>query len=149
LHLFNFKFYMNSKWKLPVLILGDWLALSLFVFLGQMEHELVAGNYLPRLLQGSAIIALPWTAVALLLGACRMKAGMTAASFLGRSLTAWLIAAPLALILRAYLNGQATIIVIFMVITIGLGGIFLLAWRGLYFFVWRRLGRKSASHRHN
>lgn len=140
---------MNSKWKLPVLIFGDWLALGLFVFLGQMEHELVGGDYLSRFLGGSAVIAMPWTAVALLLGAYRMKAGMSGGSFLGRSLNAWLIAAPFALILHAYLNGQATIIVIFMVITIGLGGIFLLAWRGLYFVLWRRLGKKPAAHRHN
>lgn len=125
---------------IPILIMGDWLALGLFVFLGQMEHELVTDDYLPRLLRSSAVIALPWTAVALLSGAYRLKAGMTGTSFLARTLTAWLIAAPLALILRAYLNGQATIIVIFMVITIGLGGIFLLAWRGLYFFIWRRFG---------
>lgn len=130
---------MNNKRMLPVLMIGDWLALGLFVFLGQMEHELVAGDYLPRLLRGSAVMVLPWTAVALLLGAYRLRTGTAAASFLGRSLTAWLIAAPLALILRAYLNGQATIIVIFMVITIALGGAFLLAWRGLYFFIWRRL----------
>ena len=61
-------------------------------------------------------------------------------AFFGRSLTAWLIAAPLALLLRAYLHGQATIIVIFMAITMGLGGAFLLIWRGLYFLIWRSFG---------
>jgi hypothetical protein len=34
---------MNNKRMMPVLIIGDWLALGLFVFLGQLEHELVVG----------------------------------------------------------------------------------------------------------
>jgi hypothetical protein len=36
---------MNNKRMMPVLIMGDWLALGLFVFLGQLEHELVVGYY--------------------------------------------------------------------------------------------------------
>jgi hypothetical protein len=67
---------MNNRWKLLILLFGDWLALGLFVFLGQMEHELVAGDYLPRFLRSTAVIALPWTAVALLWGAYRIEAGM-------------------------------------------------------------------------
>jgi hypothetical protein len=65
--------------------------------------------------------------------------------FFGRSLTAWLVAAPLALLLRALLREQAAIIAIFMVVTIGLGGAFLLSWRGLFFLTWRRLRRSRRS----
>ncbi len=117
------------------LLIGDWLALGLFVFLGQLDHGMINANSLPRLLKTSAEFALPWTAVAFLWGAYTLNSKTTARTFLSRSLTAWLIAAPLALLLRAYLHGQATIIVVFMTITLGLGGAFLLGWRGLYFFI--------------
>ena len=51
-----------------------------------------------------------------------------------------LAVAPLALLLRAFLHGQATIIVTFMLVTMGLGGGFLLAWRLIYFLLRRRKG---------
>lgn len=116
-----------------ILLIGDWLALTLFVFLGQMEHEMVAGNLLPRLLTTTVQLALPWTIVALIWGAYRLPTGRRDYAFFGRAITAWLVAGPLALMLRAWLHGQATIILIFMAITLGLGGLFLLAWRLLYF----------------
>ena len=122
------------------LLIGDWFALGLFVFLGQLDHGMVGINPLPRLLRTSIEIGLPWTVVALLWGAYKLPSDMVFRAFFGRSLTAWLIAAPLALLLRAYLHGQATIIVIFMAITMGLGGAFLLIWRGLYFLIWRSFG---------
>lgn len=127
----------NIKERL-LLLGGDWLALGLFVFLGQMEHELVEANPLPRLLTTSAVFLLPWTAMALLAEVDRVAANTTGRAFLGRSLLTWLAAAPLALLLRAYLQGQATIIVIFMTITMGLGGVFLLGWRALYLLLRRR-----------
>lgn len=128
------------NWAVIFLLIGDWLALGLFVFLGQVDHGMISDNPLPRLLKTSAEFVLPWTVVALLWGAYRVTPNMTFRTFYGRSLTAWLIAAPLALLLRAYLHGQATIIVIFMVVTMGLGGGFLLIWRGLYFLIWHYVG---------
>lgn len=119
--------------KKIILIGGDWLALALFVYIGQMEHELVAANPLPGLLASSAELILPWTVVGFLWGAFRLPTGARDWSFFGRFFTAWLVAGPLALLLRAYLRGQATIIVIFMVVTLGLGGLFLLGWRLLFF----------------
>lgn len=115
-----------------LLLLGDWLALGLFVFLGQVDHDLVG---LPRLLATGAMLALPWTVVALLLNAYWLSATTTLRAFLGRSLLAWFVAAPLALLLRALILGQATIVVTFMIVTMGLGGLFLLGWRAAYFFL--------------
>ena len=131
----------KMRWSTIFLLIGDWLALGLFVFLGQLDHEMIGANPLPRLLRTTAEIGLPWTAVALLWGAYKLPPDMTARTFFGRSLTAWLVAVPLALLLRAYLHGQGAIIVIFMVVTMGLGGAFLLIWRGLYFLTWHRFGK--------
>ena len=130
------------KWSAIFLLIGDWLALGFFVFLGQLDHEMIGANPLPRLLRTTAEIGLPWTAVALLWGAYKLPPDMTARTFFFFFLTAWLVAVPLALLLRAYLHGQGAIIVIFMVVTMGLGGAFLLIWRGLYFLAWHRLGNK-------
>ena len=126
-----------------LLLAGDWITLGLFVFIGQMEHGLVAANPLPRLLSASAEIVLPWTVVALLWGALTLSRGMTLRTFMWRALTAWLVGAPLALLVRAWLNGQATIIVIFMAITIGLGGLFLLVWRMIFFWLRQRFATGS------
>lgn len=122
------------RWSAIFLLIGDWLALGLFVFFGQLDHGMISADSLPHLLKTSAEIALPWTVVALLWGAYKIDSKINARTFLNHSLTAWLIAAPLALLLRAYLHGQATIILIFMAVTLGIGGAFLLGWRGLYFF---------------
>ena len=132
----------KMRWSAIFLLIGDWLALGLFVLLGQLDHGMVGANPLPRLLRTSSEIGLPWTAVALLWGAYKLPPDMTARTFFGRSLTDWLIAVPLALLLRAYLHRQAAIIVVFMVVTMGLGGSFLFIWRGLYFLIWHHFGDK-------
>lgn len=131
------------RWSVIFLLIGDWLALGLFVFLGQLDHGMIGSGSLPRLLKTSAIIVLPWTAIALLWGAYKLTPEMTFRAFCGRSLTAWLVAIPLALLLRACIQGQATIVIIFMAVVMGVGGIFLLIWRVLYFLIWYRSLVKS------
>ena len=125
--------------KTLLMIAGDWLALGLFVFLGQVDHDVLN---LPRLLLQSAILALPWTAIALLLNAYWLSESTALRAFLGRSLLAWLVAAPLGLMLRALILGLAAIPVAFMVVTMGLGGLFLLGWRAVFFLL--RARRESA-----
>lgn len=121
------------------LLAGDWLALGLFVFLGQIDHEVLQ---LSRLLGQTVLLAGVWSVAALLLGALRVGDEGRLSAFLGRSLLPWLVAAPLGLLLRALIQGQATIIVAFMLVTMGLGGLFLLAWRALFFLAYGR--RKKA-----
>ena len=79
----------GRRWRSPVvwLLLGDWLALALFVFLGLVDHALLSMYGWSRLL------------------------------------------------VRAWLHGQATIVVIFFVVMLGLGGLFLLGWR-VAFTLW-------------
>ena len=123
-----------------ILILGDWLVLALFVLIGQVDHEMVGANPLPRLLRTTAELAVPWMIVGLLLGAFRYSNDWR--GFLGRFVVAWLVAAPLALLLRAYMHNQASIIVVFMTVAIGIGGGMLLAWRLVYWLI-RRRGQAS------
>jgi hypothetical protein len=122
-----------------LLILGDWLVLLLFVFIGQRDHQITGPGALPSLLLTTFAIALPWTLAAAVLGAYRFDDGLTIQRWLGRVLNAWLVAAPLGLVLRALLRGQNTIAVPFMLVMLGLGGLFMLAWRAaVFYFVQRR-----------
>lgn len=116
-------------------MLGDWLALLLFVVLGQADHAMLGLAALPSLLITSVSLILPWTAAAYLLGAYAYSPRLRWPVWLGRALTAWLVAAPLGLMLRAFLRGQATIIVVFMAVAMTLGGLMLLAWRALYYWL--------------
>lgn len=115
-----------------VLLVGDWLALGLFVFLGQIDHDLLT---IGRWLGQTLLLAIPWTISALLLNAYTLPGENSLWAYLRRSLLAWLVAAPLALLARALIQGQATIIVVFMLVTMGLGGLFLLGWRTAYYFI--------------
>lgn len=134
----------DRRWRSPVvwLLLGDWLALALFVFLGLVDHDLLSIYGWSRLLTSTVEVALPWTIIAALSGAYRLPPAVSKRYFLGRSLNAWLVAAPLALLVRAWIHGQATIIVIFFVVMLGLGGLSLLGWR-VAFTLW--LSRRTTS----
>lgn len=125
---------MNPRQLNPLLLVGDWVVLALFVFLGQLDHDVLD---IGRLLMQVVVLAIPWTVASLLLGAQQVGTGAGWAPFMGRTVVAWLVAAPLGLIIRALVQGQATIIVAFMLVTMGLGGLFLLGWRALYYW-WRR-----------
>lgn len=127
----------KRRGRTVLLLAGDWLALGLFVVLGQLEHSLLDENAVSRLLRGMAEFVLPWSVVAFVMRAHLWLAEQTAVDFLARSLNAWLVAAPLALVIRAMLRGQATIPVLFILVTVGLGGVFLLAWRAIY-VIWQR-----------
>ncbi len=113
------------------LLLGDWLVLLLLVFLGQRDHGMSGAGVFSSLLLTTFSLALPWTVAAALLGANRPTAGMGWQPWLGRALNAWLVAAPLGLVLRALLRGQAAIPVPFIMVMLGVGGLFVLAWRAL------------------
>ncbi len=127
----------------PWLLAGDLITLLLFVFIGQRDHEIALAGSLPSLLTTTLAVALPWTVAAWLLGALRLPAGDWRPWF-GHVLAAWLIAAPLGLILRALYRGQASIPVPFMLVMIGLGGLFVLAWRALAYWLAGRRARGLA-----
>lgn len=123
-------------------LLGDVLALSAFVFIGQVDHGLVdAANPLWGVLEQTLLFGAPWLAAGLWLGAFRADEG-NARAFLARSLTTWLVAAPLGLLLRSYVLGRAVVPTAFISATLFFGGLFVLGWRVLFvlgrFLVQRR-----------
>jgi hypothetical protein len=141
------KRYNITLWLLVV----DWLVLLLFVFIGQRDHNITGTAALPSLMATTQALAIPWTVVASAWGVAGIarladasSGGMARHDWFGRVLTAWLIAAPIGLIFRALGRGQSTISVPFMVVTLGVGGLFILVWRAI---VWWAVVYRAGSKR--
>jgi hypothetical protein len=123
-----------------VLVAGDVLALLLFVAIGQRDHDIVnPENPIGGLLLTAGEFVLPWLVVGWLVGAFAIAPGdsgtVSGRAIVLRAVNAWLIAAPLGILLRAAVLGRAVIPTLFMVVTMALGGAFVMAWRLLFFFV--------------
>lgn len=146
-----------------VLLAGDLLALLLFVFFGQRDHELInPENPLLGIGSTGVLFLVPWVAAGWLLGAysdwtaaARSKDddGVMARSgfpyrLVTRAINAWLVAAPLAVLLRSFVLGRAVIPTIFLVVVLSVGGAFVIGWRLLFAVGWKmaqRQGRKKAA----
>ena len=130
------------------LLLGDTLVLVAFVLVGMGNHDTLAQtNAVYRFAVLAGPLLLTWLGAATAQGAWSVALPLTWRVMWGRTLAAWLIAAPLALLLRALLLGAATLIVPFMLVTLGLGGALLLAWRSVYrWAIVRRASRAVAAH---
>ncbi len=116
-----------------ILRLGDALALLAFVLVGMGTHAtLEAANAAIRFAVLAGPLLLAWFGAAIALGAWAVAPPVSWRALWGRTLAAWLIAAPLALLLRALLLGSGTLAVPFVLVTLGLGGALLLGWRSLY-----------------
>lgn len=123
-----------------VLVLGDILALLLFVLIGQADHQTVsAENPLSGLLLAGAPFVVAWLGTAFLLGAYRADV-FAPRVMLTRSLTAWLIALPIGIVLRALLLGRAVIPTMFILVAFAFGGLFVIGWRMIFVLLlqWRK-----------
>jgi hypothetical protein len=120
-----------------ILLLGDLIALSLFVLVGQREHETIdPTNPLPGLLPNIIAFAIPWTIAAWWLGALRIDESFRSAPFFARTLNAWFVAALFGLLLRSAILGRAVIPTMFIVATLGFGAVFLFMWRAVFRAIW-------------
>lgn len=116
------------------LVLGDLLALLLFVWVGRGAHSL-PGSDIVAALATAAPFVLGWFVVAPWLGLYKARVSQNLVQLLPRLLLAWLIAGPLSALLRAIFLGRPLpegIIPIFVVVTTGVGFAFFLVWRLLY-----------------
>ncbi len=123
----------SQRIETGVLLAGDFLAILLFVFLGQQEHETVnLAHPVLGLLRAALPFVLMWVIVAWVLRALPRSADWATLSprqLVGRGVNAWLVAAPLALLLRAFLFDRDAIPIIFMLLTLMVGGTFIALWR--------------------
>lgn len=127
-----------------LLLAGDLLALFLFVLAGQWEHRLVGPTWLWPAVRSTLPFALVWLVVSAILRLYSPAAMADWLPLVGRALHAWLLAAPLALLVRALWLGRATIPTLFLAATLGFGALFLTGWRLLFSLVSRRRERNAA-----
>jgi len=129
-----------------VLLTGDLLAILLFVFIGQQDHDTMdVNNPVLGLLKSAAPFLITWLVVAFIVHAYPKADVFTIRSLLTSGLNAWLIAAPFGLILRAFLLGRATIPIIFMLLTLLVAGAFILIWRLLFAWGWQARQKQANS----
>jgi len=129
----------------PWLLAGDYLIILLFIFIGQRDHDMDILASLPSLFVISIAVVLPWAAAAIPLGVMRLPEGHSAAarwSWFGRVAAAWLIAAPLGVIIRALVRNLTVIPVAFLLVMLGLGVLSILGWRALVYWL---AGRRAAA----
>ncbi|MCC7357999.1 MAG: DUF3054 family protein [Anaerolineales bacterium] len=127
--------------RIPLgLLLGDIAVVVGFVLVGMNTHStLEAPTGLARFAVLAGPLLLTWLVTATALGAWAGGPGGPWRLALGRPLAAWLIAAPLALLARAWLLHSAVLVVAFTQVTLGLGGGLLLLWRLIYRLAAQRL----------
>lgn len=144
-----------------ILLAGDLIALILFVVVGQRDHELVnEQNPVLGVLLSTLYFAVPYVVTGLFLQAfspldignhnlgdhnpLKGAGGHPYIEFFGRWFNAWLVAAPLGVLIRAFVLGRAVIPTLFIVAGMGFGGLFMLVWRVAFAVViWWRQTRKS------
>ncbi len=119
------------------------MAVALFVIVGQRDHNLInEANPVLGVLLTTVEFAGPWVVAAWLLGALPRGPGLTTRTLLLRSLNAWLVAAPLGVMLRSFFLARA-IPAGFMLAALGFGGLFLLGWRLAFGLAWARLSHQQ------
>lgn len=129
----------------PLVAIGDVILLLAFAYGGEVSHEL----YFPDSLILSVIhaalpFALVWFPVAFLVGALADPRTARPIDVLARGLEAWLIAAPLAIVVRGWLIDRAVIPMAFLIVTYVLGSAFLLGWR-IVLIAFARLGQRRSN----
>lgn len=137
---------MTQNNTLPrlILLLGDLAAILLFVFLGQLDHDTTdPNNLILGLFRATFPFLITWIIVAFLAGAYPAAKNITIRTLLLHGLNAWLIAAPLGLLLRAFLLERGGIPAIFMLLTLVVGGAFVLIWRLLFILIWHYRRKKQ------
>ena len=139
----------NSLFTRAILIIGDIVVLALFLFIGEVQHGLLeAYNPVMRILEQAAMIALPYLLLAWLLGAYPRQPLTTwrgVGLFLLSTALAWLFAAPLGIVVRAWIYQTPVIIMLFVNAALVFGSIFLLVWRGVYALLCLFRNRKEST----
>ena len=116
-----------KRFSIWILLAGDLVALIAFVAIGQETHEIGGEAPLLNALRGGAPFLIVWLAAAFILRAFDPNTAFW--PFMGRTLNAWLVAVPLAILLRSLLLGRAVVPTVFLWVTYGVGFAFLGGWR--------------------
>ena len=122
---------MNQKPQL-LLILGDVVIFMFFAFTGRETHAPGDANLIVNALPTLLPFLIVWFAIAAVGRVYRSDVIANPRSVLLRTLIAWIIAAPIAIVIRAILLSRTAIPWQFVAVTMGLVGALLLLWHGGY-----------------
>jgi hypothetical protein len=120
---------MNMRPQL-LLIVGDMGIFMFFAFTGRETHAPGDPNPIVNALPTLLPFLIVWLAIAALGGVYRSGVFTNPRSAFLRTLIAWLIAGPIAIIVRAILLSRTVIPWQFVAVTLGLVGILLVLWHG-------------------
>jgi hypothetical protein len=118
-----------------LLVVGDVLALVLWVIVGRLSHNQTTG-WLSNIVRIAAPFLIGWAVATLFVGPYDLGLLRRPLAFMGRSVLGWLIAVGIGLLLRATLFGDG-FVPVFAAVTLGVTGVFLLGWRGVFIWLWR------------
>jgi len=121
--------HMNNKPQ-PFLILGDVVIFMFFAFTGRETHAPGDANLIVNALPTLLTFLSVWFVIAALGRVYRSEVVTNPRSALLRTWIAWLIAAPIAILIRASLLQRTAIPWQFAAVTLGLVGSLLLLWHG-------------------
>lgn len=129
---------MRSQW---ILIGGDFFVITLFVIVGLNSH---GGISLEGWTRNAAPLTASWLVIGLALGAYRTEIATNLTAILPRVAIAWPIAAITGLVAR-YLVVDHGLEFSFIIVTVLINLVMLLAWRSAYTFVFpsKQLGSNS------
>lgn len=116
-------------------LIGDVVVLAVLTVIGFASHATL--NEVPRMITTFLAFLVAWALVAPWFGVYQ-DAILTDVRQVWRVALAWLIAAPLGALLRAVLLNRDIVDVTFVLVTIGINGLALVAWRALYAFLQTR-----------
>jgi hypothetical protein len=117
---------LPARW---IWLVGDVIALGLFVLLGERDHAINDAQPVMRWLLTTGYFLVPWLIIAWLVGAYPHEDELPLRTLLARTLNAWWVAAPLGALLRSLVLGTGVILSPFLLVTLGIGSAFLLGWR--------------------
>ena len=120
---------------------GDLAVFVMFALVGRETHASSDPNLIVNALPTLMPFVLIWLLVSVPMGVYRPNVYRLTPLTIIRTLAAWIVAGPIALYVRALLLARTAIPVPFIVVTLGLNGVLLLAWH--VFFAWwlKRAGR--------
>jgi hypothetical protein len=120
---------MNKRPQL-ILIIGDSLIFVFFALQGRETHAPGDTNPIVNALPTLLPFLIVWLAIATASHVYQSGVMTNPRSAVPRTLLAWLIAAPLAIVIRAVLLSRTAIPWQFVAVTMGLVGFLLLLWHG-------------------
>ncbi len=129
---------MSNKPQI-ILILGDVVIFMFFAFTGRETHAPGDANLIVNALPTLLTFLIVWFAIATVGRVYRSAVMIDLRSAVLHALIAWLIAAPIAIVMRAILLSRTAIPWQFVAVTLGFVGTLLLLWHGgLAWFLARR-----------